>query len=133
MKLSEAIAALERGEEVEYKASKNYWFPLTDTSGFTVGSAINWQFRLKPKSTDPLKLWVNIYDHGFLAYDCLDHAKVGASSTRTSRIAIPFHEVVPLTDEESSRLRDLIQTYKNDRHFTNVSFLLDLLKKQGVE
>lgn len=132
MKLSEAIAALERGEEVEYIGAINSWRPLTFDSGFMLGKAKDYQFRLKPKPVEPVTVWLNFYPDQAFVHTTKARAERDAD-IHASRIAVPFREVVPLTDEESSRLRDLIQTYKNDRHFTNVSFLLDLLKKQGVE
>lgn len=133
MKLSEAFAALERGEEVEYIGAIDSWRPLTFDSGFMLGKAKDYQFRLKPKPVEPVTLWVNFYFTGSV---CAHPSKESAECAKfpsSSRIAVPFREVVPLTEEERDALNKIKLDSSPVAPPSDVKFLLDLLKKQGVE
>jgi hypothetical protein len=137
MKLSEAIAALERGEEVEGKHEDwDEWCNFLKCVYFSFHSIQkHFCFRIKPKPVETMKVWVNFYANGVTyAHTNLDKVKKSASSEAT-RIAVPFREVVPLTEEERDKIHRIslscgdFEYYKKD----DVKFLLDLLKKQGVE
>lgn len=94
MKLSEAIAAIERGEEVEYKPKgHNKWFRFgfDVLDSWSIKNTLEFSFRLKPK---PVEIWVNFYEQG-VCY--IYHSKTDAINSKTdkaSREAVHFREVV---------------------------------------
>lgn len=95
MKLSEAILALERGEEVEYadySRTNTHWFSFTkEFSSIPVCRAFDLQFRLKPKP--PKEIWVNVYENDFVAHVTKDQAEREAKGG-VIRTAVKFREVV---------------------------------------
>lgn len=133
MKLSEAIAALERGEEVEVKRKDRDVWHIFDglTAYHPRDAAYYYQFRLKPKPVEPMKVWVNFYPERMLVHTSKEIAERDVGSA-ASRIAVPFREVVPLTEDDRIMMREIREFYIPCRH-TYITFLLNLLKKQGVE
>lgn len=99
MKLSEAIAALERGEEVEWKEKDKKEWVTFDKLVFDEITTI-WlfdqlstilEYRLKQKS---MEIWLNIDENGaFWVHESKESAKKFASLT-AKRIAVHFREVI---------------------------------------
>lgn len=95
MRLSEAIAALERGEEVEYYNSIS-WVSFTLGNTNCISSLINYEFRLKPK---PMDIWVNVYEDGYTSGWTTKEKAYNAAmkplfSGVVKRVAVLFREVV---------------------------------------
>jgi len=132
MKLSEAIAALERGEEVEFSRDDE-WLTFSENTRFDLIAAKSHKFRIKPKPVDPATVWLNFYPDQVFVHTTKARAEREAD-IHAFRIAVPFREVVPLTDKELARLFEMRDLYSKKTYASSdAAFLLDLLKKQGVE
>lgn len=99
MKLSEAIAALERGEEVEYllPATKEWCkFEFDTIDSWKIRELREFKFRLKPK---PKEVWLNIYSKASFTHDTEEEARkanfiYGYKYGPGARVAVKFREVV---------------------------------------
>lgn len=96
LKLSEAIAALERGDEVEYRESE--YFKWSDwkinLKAQSLYIATKCQYRLKPK---PMVIWVNFFDANTgYAFASKERAATEGDILASSylRTAVKFREVV---------------------------------------
>lgn len=136
MKLSEAIAALERGEKVEVTHyTWNDWEDFTEEDNIGLNHAKEYTFRLKSKLNKPTILYVNIDNTGDgNAYStkekALDRNNWG---TVNVRFAVPFREVVPLESYDLQMLENISKNFYNPKNpETDFKFLFNLLKRQGV-
>ena len=91
MKLSEFVAAFERGEAVQFRASDGVWADKN-----TNNWASNTAYRLKPK---PAELWVNFYNGSPPSAHTTSAAaekfvRKNLVSHLTTRVAIHMREVV---------------------------------------
>lgn len=127
MKLSEAIAALERGEEVEFSRDDE-WLTFSENTRFDLIAAKSHKFRIKPK---PITLWVNFHPDRMFVHVSKEIAEREAGPSALG-IAVPFREAAPLTEEERSKLSRIKKFWRQHPSW-DITFLLDLLKKQGVE